>query len=171
MSPSHDLLILPLSRSAGQEQPIVPGLHVAEPPRRPARGRDRDQFMLYLSLSGNAPLPSQQIEQLLQGSAKRYYRTSGTVTTALRTVAESINQYLLDRNLRNASTGNQAIGLLTLAVGVFGASSGQALAGVVGPLIEVPVLVALVYVALWLARRVRWPEPALATYSSSAPAP
>ena len=31
--------------------------------------------------------------------------------------------------------------------------SGQALAGVVGPLIEVPVLVALVYVALWAGRR------------------
>jgi ACR3 family arsenite transporter len=49
---------------------------------------------------------------------------------------------------------------IAVAVGVFGATSGQALAGVVGPLIEVPVLVALVYVALWLARRLRWSEPA-----------
>jgi ACR3 family arsenite transporter len=36
---------------------------------------------------------------------------------------------------------------------VFGVTSGQALAGVVGPLIEVPVMVALVYVALWARRR------------------
>ena len=43
---------------------------------------------------------------------------------------------------------------IAVAVGVWGASSGQALAGVVGPLIEVPVLVTLVYVALWL--RGRW---------------
>jgi ACR3 family arsenite transporter len=49
---------------------------------------------------------------------------------------------------------------IAVAVGVFGATSGQALAGVVGPLIEVPVLVALVYVALWLRRRLGWPEPA-----------
>jgi ACR3 family arsenite transporter len=36
-----------------------------------------------------------------------------------------------------------------VAIGTFGVTSGQALAGVVGPLIEVP---ALVYLALWTRR-------------------
>ena len=42
---------------------------------------------------------------------------------------------------------------IAVPIGVFGVTSGEALAGVVGPLIEVPVLVALVYVALWARRR------------------
>ena len=54
-----------------------------------------------------------------------------------------------------------------MAIGVFGVTSGQALAGVVGPLIEVPVLVALVYVALYLRKRLTWPTPKPAAASTT----
>lgn len=45
---------------------------------------------------------------------------------------------------------------IAVVVAVYGASSGQALASTVGPLIEVPVLVVLVYVLQWLRKRWQW---------------
>ncbi|CEA09367.1 Sodium Bile acid symporter family protein [Arthrobacter saudimassiliensis] len=78
--------------------------------------------------------------------------------------------YARTTTLAFTAAGNNFELAIAVAIATFGAASGQALAGVVGPLIEVPVLVALVYAAL-LARRFFPVDAAADALPPSPPAP
>jgi len=113
MTEKVDLFVLPIARQAGQDQPALPGLHVATAPRRAPRGRAEDQLVIHLHPTG-ADLSARGQAQLVEALAQKFYETPGAVTTALRTALEAFNLFLLDRNLRSANPSVQATGWVTM---------------------------------------------------------
>lgn len=113
---TFDLNILPIHRQNGQEFADLPGLLAIAPPRKVARGRDKDSLVLYLMLSGNADFSAAEIKQLTSSAANLFFQTPGSLTSAMRKTTESINIALLERNLSTTGRGQYALGSLVLAV-------------------------------------------------------
>jgi hypothetical protein len=112
---TFDLNILPIRRTNGQVPVEMPGLLAVTPPRKTARGRENNSLVVYLTLSGNAPLSPAELRQMTSDAAGVFYQSPGALTSAMRHAADDINAKLLARNLSTRSHGKYVLGLLVLA--------------------------------------------------------
>ncbi|MCK6540226.1 MAG: hypothetical protein L6Q26_09220 [Anaerolineales bacterium] len=112
---TFDLNVLPIHRHNGQEFADLPGLLAAAPPRRAARGRDKDSLVLYFMPTGNAVFTVEEIGQLAANAVNAFFQTPGSLTFAMRKTAEHVNAALLERNLSTTGRGQYALGILVLA--------------------------------------------------------
>jgi len=111
-----NLDIYPIHINNGSVEETLPGLIALAPPRKCARGREFDQLIALIYLTGKTKITPEALETWLQKKAALFYSAPGSVTNAMRLLAEAINIELLDRNLKKTVAGSQVNGSLSLVV-------------------------------------------------------
>ncbi len=92
-----DLILTPLHFTAGRALSELPGFQATAAPRRADRHRTTDLLAVYLSGSGG-----ESAESAFALLSEVYFRTGGTVTSAIKEAVEALNENLLARTERAA---------------------------------------------------------------------
>lgn len=106
----HDLILF-----SADNDPL-PGFFAAAIPRHTARGREDDSLIIFLTLLGENPVTNEQLKQWQQRLADIFYRTGGSVTSAMRAVVDGINLTLIEKNLKHVEDTDHVSAFLSLAV-------------------------------------------------------
>ncbi len=111
-----DLNLISLSYTSGQLQDETPGFYAARAPKRSARGRQEDSLIIFLTLKGSKLLSPQSQTEWLKRLSSVFFKTSGSVTSAMRVVIDTLNVSLLERNLKLVEDRDRISAYLNLAV-------------------------------------------------------
>ncbi len=80
-----------------------PGFGAFAPPRRAARGREKDALFLCLGLRSRATIAPERRTELLDLAAATFFGSTGSITAALRQALAAVNQNLLDANVNTGA--------------------------------------------------------------------
>jgi len=111
-----DLKLFSLNMLNGVQQESSPGFFAATAPKRAARGRQEDGIVIHLDMRGDNPMPAPLLKEWLAKLADAYFKTPGSVTSAMRSVVDLISNSLVEQNLKLISDHDRQSAFLNLAV-------------------------------------------------------
>lgn len=92
----------------------VPGLWMQPPPKNSVRRRNSDFLFVHLTLTGKVDETAVLTTDLIDSISSSFYRSEGSITSALRTALLAVNQQLLRYNVSGGQTPRE--GAITCAV-------------------------------------------------------
>jgi hypothetical protein len=111
----YDLKLIPIHQEKGQPIPQQTGFLAASPPRRAARSRAEDLLILSFSTQGGERPSGELQDAWLAKLVETFFKTGGSVTSALRSLIETLNLTMMEKNLKAAKGGAAVTGAINLA--------------------------------------------------------
>ncbi len=111
----YDVNLFPIKLQDGQQSFAASGFKASGPPRRAARSRLEDMLLISLSIQGDDKVISEIHQVWLDNLLQSFFKTGGSVTSALRTLIETLNLTLMEKNLKLGREGGPTTAALNLA--------------------------------------------------------
>lgn len=111
----YDLKLLPLKLDQGQQEFVSLGFTASAPPRRASRSRSEDMLILSLSFKGDDQTASEIQKSWLDNLIQSFFKTGGSVTSAMRTLIETLNLTLMEKNLKSGRNAGPTAAAINLA--------------------------------------------------------
>jgi hypothetical protein len=111
----YDLKLIPIRQAQGKPFPQGPGFLAASPPRRAARSRSEDLLILSFTTSNSERITPELQDAWLANLVQIFFKTSGSVTSAMRALVDTLNLTMMEKNLKSVKGGAAATGMINLA--------------------------------------------------------
>ncbi len=110
----YDLILIPIHTQQGPAPQQLSGFKAASLPKRAARSRSEDLLILSLITHGDASISPDIQAGWLDRLSQVFFKTSGSVTSALRSLIETLNLTMMEKNLKLAQEGGHITGAINL---------------------------------------------------------